>query len=412
MAVDRSKEWARTKHAGISVRHRLKPTPCAWRKGRACDCDPSYRTYRGSGPEREVLSKFKTLDAAQAWKDGADEPLALSAPLARGMTLGELIADWRADVEAGVLGRLQGDGGYSSRTWDCYCRDLDHLILPERDDDHPEGLGLADREAEELDAEFWQEVINDLKRKGLKRSRIRNILAPISVAYRWAKEPGNRRRTGITHNPTAEVRWPPKDETPRLRVCTPSEVRKLLDALKPDSAKDWPRHLPFAIAFYAGLRLQGIRELDWQEVDFAHMELRVLREKSAAGRRGVPMVAALADILRDEWIRQNAPESGRVVRSSRGGQRGGSFNPGGRQAQADELWSAAGLKRLTFHECRHTYASWLMASNRYTLREMMAFMGHSSTQAFDRYVKQLPERKDRKLADGLNDFLASLEEED
>ena len=40
--------------------------------------------------------------------------------------------------------------------------------------------------------------------------------------------------------------------------------------------------------------------------------------------------------------------------------------------------------------CRHTYASFLVAAG-YTLRELMEYMGHSSLQATERYVKLLPQ---------------------
>ena len=56
------------------------------------------------------------------------------------------------------------------------------------------------------------------------------------------------------------------------------------------------------------------------------------------------------------------------------------------------------------HECRHTYASFLMAS-RYTLRELMELLGHSSLQATERYVKLLPQPGEEDLADRLNDYL-------
>lgn len=48
------------------------------------------------------------------------------------------------------------------------------------------------------------------------------------------------------------------------------------------------------------------------------------------------------------------------------------------------------LNPIGLHKCRHTYASFLMAAG-YTLRELMGYMGHSSLQATERYVKLLPQ---------------------
>jgi Phage integrase family len=58
--------------------------------------------------------------------------------------------------------------------------------------------------------------------------------------------------------------------------------------------------------------------------------------------------------------------------------------------RARKRWAAAGLESITLHECRHTYASFLMAAG-YTLRELMEYIGHSSLQATERYVKLLPQ---------------------
>ena len=44
--------------------------------------------------------------------------------------------------------------------------------------------------------------------------------------------------------------------------------------------------------------------------------------------------------------------------------------------------TAAGRRRarpITLHECRHTYASFLMAAG-YTLKEIMEYMGHADLQ--------------------------------
>src|ERR1700759_1618110 len=73
-------------------------------------------------------------------------------------------------------------------------------------------------------------------------------------------------------------------------------------------------------------------------------------------------------------------------------------------ARARKRWAAAGLESFTLHECRHTYASFLMAAG-YTLRELMEYMGHSSLQATERYVKLLPPLDETDPAERLNAFL-------
>ena len=72
--------------------------------------------------------------------------------------------------------------------------------------------------------------------------------------------------------------------------------------------------------------------------------------------------------------------------------------------RAEKAWQAAGLERITLHECRHTYASFLMAAG-YTLKEIMEFMGHADLQMVQRYVKLLPQPEELNPADRLNAYL-------
>jgi len=54
--------------------------------------------------------------------------------------------------------------------------------------------------------------------------------------------------------------------------------------------------------------------------------------------------------------------------------------------RAAAAWADAGLQRITLHECRHTFASMLMAAG-YTVKEMMVVMGHADVQTVQRYIK-------------------------
>jgi integrase len=72
--------------------------------------------------------------------------------------------------------------------------------------------------------------------------------------------------------------------------------------------------------------------------------------------------------------------------------------------RARRRWAAQGLESITLHECRHTYASVLMAAG-YTLRELMEYMGHSSLQATERYVKLLTPPDETDPAERLNAYL-------
>ena len=80
-------------------------------------------------------------------------------------------------------------------------------------------------------------------------------------------------------------------------------------------------------------------------------------------------------------------------------------------ARVQTAWDAAGLNRITLHECRHTYASLLMAAG-YTIKELMEFMGHADLQMVNRYVKLLPQPGEDDAAQRLNDYLRRSESAD
>ena len=131
------------------------------------------------------------------------------------------------------------------------------------------------------------------------------------------------------------------------------------------------------------------------------------KSKSAAGTgRRLPIAAPLKPILMRAFMLQGGPKRGRVLGRV-------SVTSGRLAPRAAKAWSAAaakksaeepGLDPIGLHECRHTYASFLMAAG-YTLRELMEYMGHSSLQATERYVKLLPPLDETDPAERLNTYL-------
>ena len=265
-------------------------------------------------------------------------------------------------------------------------------MLPERSDEFPLGEGFGDRVAGEIEDFDWQMFVDRCARRGLKRSTINNHLAVVNAIYSWASYPTRRL---VPRNPARDVELPPGDETRRLRIADPAEAAQLIGALDPDDA------LAYAIAFYGGERRSELDRLEWPDVDLDAQLIHVRASKSEAGaNRRAPFAAPLVPMLRQAFLRQGRASTGRVlgrvgVLSSRLAER------------ADRAWAAhePPLQRVTLHECRHTYASYLMAAG-YTLREIMEYLGHASLAATERYVKLLPQPDERSPADRLNDYVA------
>ncbi len=207
---------------------------------------------------------------------------------------------------------------------------------------------FGDRFAGELTEMDWQRWIDQLTRQGLSRSSIAQLISLASGIYAWAAAPSRRL---VPHNPLRLVELPPNDVKPRMRVALAPEAAALLAALVPED------RLPYAIAFYAGLRRSELYRLEWPEVldgDRIATRILVARSKSDAGtHRRPPIADNLRTILAAAWERQGRPREGKVV--------GVSVMSGKHAERADAAWRSAGLNRITLHECRHTYASLLMA---------------------------------------------------
>ncbi len=131
---------------------------------------------------------------------------------------------------------------------------------------------------------------------------------------------------------------PPVDEVPRERVATAEEAEALLEPLAPQD------RVPFALAFYAGLRRSEIDRLQWQDLDLDHLWLIVRKSKSHAGtNRRVPIAAPLKPILVRAAKLHGHPENGRVL--GRLSLTSGRLIPRATNAWSDAIASAKKQKR-------------------------------------------------------------------
>ena len=66
--------------------------------------------------------------------------------------------------------------------------------------------------------------------------------------------------------------------------------------------------------------------------------------------------------------------------------------------RARECWGAAGLDPIGLHECRHTFASVMIAAG-VNAKALSTYMGHSSISiTFDRYGHLMPGNEDEAAA--------------
>ena len=138
-----------------------------------------------------------------------------------------------------------------------------------------------------------------------------------------------------------------------------------------------------------------LRALEWDAIDFDRGLIHVrstwdhiegpVEPKSRAGRRSVPLPAVLrvdlaAHRLACAW--REGLVFGRTPDSP--------FNPGTINNRAGRRWKSDGLDRITLHECRHTFASFMIAA-RVNAKAMSVYMGHASVMVtFDLYGHLMP----------------------
>ncbi len=376
--------WRKTRTPAIYVAH-SKSCPAYSNAAARCRCNPSWRGRAWDPVAHKAIWQKSTKHRSEvlAWLAAMGKGADHLAELAKvGPTFEALGEQWLDGVERGHIGRRRGRGkAYSDMTIEGMRRSWRYRLLPE----------FGPRIAEEISEIDWQRWIDSLARGGLSRSTIAKHVSVASGIYAWASAPSRRL---VPRNPLRLVELPPNDEKPRLRVALAPEAAALLAALEPED------RLPYAIAFYAGLRRSEIYRLEWDDVlDGDHIATRVLvrRSKSEAGtQRRPPIADNLRVVLADAWERRGCPQTGKVVDRS--------VMSGKIAARVTAAWDAAGLNRITLHECRHTYASLLMAAG-YTIKELMEFMGHADLQMVNRYVKLLPQPGEDDAADRLNAYL-------
>ena len=238
-----------------------------------------------------------------------------------------------------------------------------------------------------------QDLADRMLGEGFDPSTIRNTLMPLRAIFRRALVRGD-----VSVNPTtgfelAAVRGR------RERIASPDEAGQLLAALPISDRALW------ATAMYGGLRRGELMALRWNDVDLAAGKINVERSwdvkagaiepKSSAGKRAVPIAAVLRDFLLEHKLRLAWNEGlvfGRTASSP--------FDPRALARRAETAWrhestrraenEKTALKAIALHECRHTFASLMIAAG-VNAKALSTYMGHSSiTITLDRYGHLMP----------------------
>jgi len=357
--------------SGIRLRHgRLCPS----RSGGACRCRPTYQANVWSAREgKRIFKTFPTLAEAKAWR--AEAQVALRKGTMRAVssgTLREAAEAWLEGVKSGAIRNRSGHR-YKPSAIRGYEAALLARVLP----------GLGGLRLSEIRRVDLQDFADRLCADALDPSTVRNTLMPLRAIFRRAVARGD-----VAVNPTSGLELPAM-EGARDRIASPAEAAALLATLPERDRAIW------ATAMYTGLRRGELLGLRWEDVDLAagviHVERSwdakegVVGPKSRAGRRTVPIPAALRDYLVKHKLRL-----GRHVGLVFGTSYTQPFTPSNVRKRANAAWLRAGLEPIGLHECRHTFASLMIAAG-VNGKALSVYMGHSSvTITLDRYGHLMP----------------------
>ena len=363
----------RRPHEGIELRHQRR---CPTNDGQACSCTPAYQAQVWSPSDRKPIRRtFASLKEARVWRQESQAALrkgTMRAPSP--LTLNQAAEDWLTAAEAGLVRTRSGDS-YKPSAIRAYRQALRHRLLPT----------LGSKRLTAISPLMLQNIADGLAAEGLSASSVRNTILPLRAIYRRAHS-----RDEVALNPTLKLSLPAVRGR-RDRIAAPAEATALLDTL-PSRER-----AVYATALYAGLRLGELQALNWTDIDLERNLINVERSwdrqtgfvapKSRSGSRRVPITATLRRELLNHRLRQGKGGHGFVFAHYRDT---GPFNPSTITLHAKTAWTAAGLTPIGLHECRHSYAAYMIAAGINT-KALSTYMGHASIAiTLDRYGHLLP----------------------
>lgn len=333
---------------------------------------------------------FGTKADATLWLDSVrtDQAIGLRIdPTRSKILLGNYANQWLAD-------RV----GIAPRTREIYADQLRLHILPVID---PKIPALGNLPLIALTPELLRKWYAALAKKRSPRVaakayvRLRQILARAVDDDRIAKNPCRIERGGVEHH--GEQRFATMNELLTLAGAVPDRYRAMV-----------------LTAGLAGLRLGELLALRRSEIDLdqgiVHVRRKRLRlssgetiedaPKTQAGIRRVALPTPLVDELRlhlEQFV-ETGPDA-YVFTSTEG-------TPIERNNFRNRIWLPAcakvDMKGFRFHDLRHT-AGTLAARTGATTKELMARLGHASTNAAMIYQHAADDR-DRRIADALGEM--------
>jgi integrase len=316
-----------------------------------------------------------------------------------GATLGEVALAW-----------LQNGGG--ERPWKPSTqRNYEKSLFGRRTHLLPVLGNRPVRTLSRLEVRRWWNTLRDPKRPGGPLS-VRNANAQLALLrniIRWAD---GTDEFGPIADPTRGIRrWAEDPLSEKADFFEPEEVMAIVRAadelhreMRADPERRERAHASrhdstiFLVAAFTGLRRGEVISLRWRDIDFEASSVHVCESVSAGqdsspkGRRSrtvtmAPQVAAVLAPL--------APDDSKHSRDLLfpGTFAGRKLDPDALSRRFAAARDHAGLRALTFHDLRHTFAS-LLARAGEPVTVIQAEAGHADLRTTERYMHHRPRRQD------------------
>jgi integrase len=259
---------------------------------------------------------------------------------------------------------------------------------------------LGSRPLAKINRKMIRELIALKKKEGYDQNTIKNILAPIRGIFNHAIDEG-----AAYMNPAARLGKQTKVNAGQIEKKIDPLSREEVGAMLETAADTLPHLYPFFLcAPRTGIRLGELIALKGIDVDFRgrfiHVQRNLARGAITTPKNGktrkVDMSAKLAEVLDAMLSKRRAAALEKEMQKEPGERRdaaavvnavmedwlfetpaGTQLDPSNVRKVFNKLLTAAKLRRVRFHDLRHTFASLLLAQGE-SLAYVKDQMGHSS----------------------------------
>jgi integrase len=282
-----------------------------------------------------------------------------------------------ADAAADYLRYIEYDRARKPSTVIGYRWIIDGQILPV----------LGRRRLEEVTSADIEKWLGSLE---VKPSSRRKALVILHGIFQRA-----RKVYGLSQNPVSDVEKPSLTHSGDIDVFSPEEVFALARAA--ESEQD---AAIFLTAAFTGMRMGELLAMRWRDVDFVGEVIRVrgsysmgsLTTPKSGKVRSVPLAPDVAQTLARLAAHARFTSDDDLVFAS---QLGGYLDGSALRRRYTAALSRAGLRRLRFHDLRHTFGTRMIAHA--DVRRVQEWMGHADIQTTMKYLHYAPRAEDAAL---------------